>query len=636
MISDHLISTKKAHHRIWVYIGSRPLWFLLPFSLVYLSGNLFVPMLLLDEAQQADYVNRVAQGIFPYRDFLDIYGPLNWFPPAFFYQMFGQQWFGVRVYMLLLHLVILILVFRIVRRIGDTFWAVTAYLTCLAFLAAPLDKSFTPYAFMQIYPLCLGMIWYLAVVRRRLRHRYAFIAGTLSGIALFFKISSGLFLWLGGLMICFYHQGDLPAGASGRKPGEKIPPFARGVFAVKWMGILVYLAVFTAYLLPHYEKPYFFHLTLPTLAALGVVIYGEYRRFQLLSPGDYIRMERYRLAAWGMFFLGSISAAAGIFLLFMPSGMSLAMVRILPDILKESAYFMPFPPLFVVPDAPILAALTRGGWFVLAWIVTGLCGMIIVARYVTVNGIGGQSQSHDAVCGVRLETWGHMFLVGALTHYVIYPTPDTGHLIQSLVIWLFLLVTGVFFLEHFLGMSCRGKVRFRWCVAMILLVWCLPLIRMTLPRIVQGAAGMNGVPCLSCGDYLSAHGRMIDDGEYYLHLIDVADFIKDRLKPGDHVLTLSRDKQVNLYAGQPLYGGRDSFLFYLVPHERISRESYERLADPRTLKTLLVDPPRYIVNHDYNGGNVFRDTFPEIDTVLKTRYAKVFHREQIWIYERVD
>src|SRR6187455_1420547 len=51
------------------------------------------------------YIDDIANGRYPHRDFIDAYGPLNWPMPVLFYKLAGHQEWGVRIWLLLLKLV---------------------------------------------------------------------------------------------------------------------------------------------------------------------------------------------------------------------------------------------------------------------------------------------------------------------------------------------------------------------------------------------------------------------------------------------------------------------------------------------------------------------------------------------------
>jgi hypothetical protein len=636
MLTDPPNSTRIPVIRAIRFLHFYPLFYLLPMALCYLSGNLYAPMLLIDEAQQADYVSRVVSGSFPYRDFLDIYGPLNWFPPAFFYRLFGEAWFGVRLFMVLVILGILVFVYEIVRHAGSRFYAIWSFLLCLVFLGTPLNIHMTPYAFMQLYPLILGTIFFLSVRRKKQRAGSLMAAGLLSGAALFFKISSGLFLFLAGLLLCFCHQGDMPVYGACSHEGARKSIISRCVIGSKWMALSLYFLVFTSYIFPHYEKQYFFHLTLPTLLAFGLLAAMEQGRFSLLPNETYLEKEIYRIRHFALFLLAGLITAFLLYLLFLPSGISQAMIATLPDILKEAEYFMPFAPLFSMPDSPVLAILVKGGWFMLSWAGSLLFGVILFVFLINREAGGGGTNLFATRQAQDLMRWVGIFLVAALSHYVIYPTPDTGHLIQSLILWILVMGMGLFLLEDFLRFSGRKKSLYRAAVVLVSIGWCAPLVTAMIPAAKAAFPRAGEIAPLSEGEYVLEMLQSIDDQEYHRHLAEIAAFIKKRLHPEDEIFTLSGEKQINLYAGRPLYGGRDAFLVYLVSHDRLSRKSFDRLALPQTVENLKTHPPRFIVNHDYNGGQATRAVFPEIDRLLSSRYKKVFTRKQIIVYERID
>jgi len=256
-------------------IPAPSLVFLILPALFYLSQNLYTPVTSMDEAQQWDYLSRILHGKLPFRDFLDIYGPLNWIPPAVSYLLAGNQWFGVRLWMLLIQLLILGMVYRVVLLFGSRFHASSTFILGLIFVGFHTTQNYTPYAFMHGFPLTLGVLWILAG-KNRPKTGGLLLAGLLTGTAIYLKISSGLFLWLGGLFVLFFSQYREKSFPISEASSEKIPLL---LFMGKFILAAVYLAVFTSYILPHYERQYFWHLIWPLALGITIMLWMETKRY---------------------------------------------------------------------------------------------------------------------------------------------------------------------------------------------------------------------------------------------------------------------------------------------------------------------------------------------------------------------
>src|SRR5262245_17225035 len=60
-----------------------------------------------DEGLILQYIDDIAHGEWPFYDFIDAYGLLNWIFPVAFYEAFGETVWGVRMWMIALKLITL-------------------------------------------------------------------------------------------------------------------------------------------------------------------------------------------------------------------------------------------------------------------------------------------------------------------------------------------------------------------------------------------------------------------------------------------------------------------------------------------------------------------------------------------------
>src|ERR1041385_2966494 len=70
-----------------------------------------------DEGLILQYIDDIAHGEWPFYDFIDAYGLLNWIFPVTFYEAFGETVWGVRMWMIVLKLVTLLSAYVLVSRL---------------------------------------------------------------------------------------------------------------------------------------------------------------------------------------------------------------------------------------------------------------------------------------------------------------------------------------------------------------------------------------------------------------------------------------------------------------------------------------------------------------------------------------
>lgn len=185
-------------------------------SIFYLGQNIWMPISSSDEAQQADYLRAILHGQWPFRDFIDIYGPIHWFLPAWIFRLAGEQWWGVRLGMVGLQLMILFLSYRLVRRYFSEFQAGMVWILQTIILGMPWNLHYTPYAFMSVYVLTLLIMGVFlrqkSIFGASPDLKNSLIAGSLTGITLLIKFNAGLFLMTAGLVVCGFMGSPLFSG----------------------------------------------------------------------------------------------------------------------------------------------------------------------------------------------------------------------------------------------------------------------------------------------------------------------------------------------------------------------------------------------------------------------------------------
>src|ERR1041385_6755498 len=134
-----------------------------------------------DEGLILQYIDDIAHGEWPFYDFIDAYGLLNWIFPVAFYEAFGETVWGVRMWMIVLKLVTLFSAYFLVRRltpvrarrganapegtwVGGRFYAAWAARWFAVLLGFPWQSRKTAYAFNNVLPLVIGA-WYFVLCK---------------------------------------------------------------------------------------------------------------------------------------------------------------------------------------------------------------------------------------------------------------------------------------------------------------------------------------------------------------------------------------------------------------------------------------------------------------------------------------
>jgi|GEM_PF-2918869 len=599
-------------------LARQPLPLLLGLAAFYLYPTIYVPVATGDEAQQADYLRRIVAGQLPFRDFIDIYGPLNWLLPAKWYGWAGHRWIGVRWGMLGLQLLIAALAFQLTRRLGNRFYAVAVFAAITLFFGLPLALNRAPYAFMLISPLTFGVLLLLLPPTSAARTA---LAGGLTATAMLLKISSGLFLWLAGLWICFYLG----------KPGRiayVTPRWPTCGLWLRMLGAVGYLAIMTTFVMPHYGAAYFKQLTLPLTCALALTIYFEWRQARSLNSDEYAGFCRQRGRQWAMYGLSTLAAGGLILSVLWPSGITAAMFDKFPHLLTQISYHHDFWPFGKRPSSTLAAIVYQGGWPYLPLPAIALTAIWLAARWQR-GWASFRADWKTEFFSKRLQGSIALWMVAALGHYVIYPTPDLGHLIQDVTIWMALIAVLALHVEVSLAHSRRAIVIWRMCIIIGLICWLRPLYQ---PSDASLARHADLQQC----DTLSSRSSIDDTAVYRQCICELAQWIDQNLSSADDCWILSTDKLIHFYTNRPLYGGHNTFFFYLLSHQRLNRDTFIYMIGPRAWHALLINPPRIIINHDDHGGRYVKQVLPEVAAWIDQHYRSVLLCGQFIVYQRIS
>lgn len=144
-----------------------------------------------DEGFLAHSAQRVLNGELPHRDFYSLQGPLSSMFAAAWSAVAGLGFLKLRVLGVLLHAAMVLLAYRITRRIAGGAWALAAAL--IVVLAGPAYMHFAPLAVWQAMALSLASI---ALAMRSVRRRdsgLAFLSGLVAALAMLVRHDLGTY-----------------------------------------------------------------------------------------------------------------------------------------------------------------------------------------------------------------------------------------------------------------------------------------------------------------------------------------------------------------------------------------------------------------------------------------------------------
>ena len=210
------------------------------------------------------YIHQVANGERAYFDFVDAYGPLCWQLPAWFYEAFGERVWGVRVLLLLLKLASVFLTFQLVRHLAHPFHAALAALWVTLLLGMPWPSLQMPYSFHQTLPLML-LTMILLLVRPLPRAGWNLAAaGVATMLAVWLKVSTGLFLLAAGLLYSFCWTTAAPSS-----DGPGLARWQGSFRAAQGLGLAACALIFGAFMREHFDRFFLLYLAVPLALALG-------------------------------------------------------------------------------------------------------------------------------------------------------------------------------------------------------------------------------------------------------------------------------------------------------------------------------------------------------------------------------
>ena len=580
---------------------------------LYLARFVTMPPNHSDGGLLLDYIRLMGEGQWPYWDFIDAYGPLNWALPVLAYRASGGQVWAIASVVALHKLVSVVLCFELVRRLAGTLpaWIAGFWMTVL--LGAPWQMLQTPYAMHPVLALELA-VWLLLLAPPRVSGRLpgpssarVAVAGALTGLAFWIKVNSGAFLLLAGLFYCFYWVPGRARPESERAPAPRI--LALGA----WLGLLVYGGVFLAFVRRDLLSLFFPYLVLPLLLVLGVTALELWRapasRSQALD----------RLRAWAIFVGGAAGVILGFFLLYFGVEGGIAYVREIAPILAGLDYDAPFPPL---GKPGLYVGFTELYWPQLPWLATlGFLALCLARR--------AQRSAESR------RVWVGLFVLFTFQTFVIYSRADEAHLVQG--VWPAVPVVAALFgiLWNEWGRPLWGVVPAMGAVAV-----ALPLVVPPMGphhRMEPGQWNSSHLRHLAfhplSSPYIREFHPRLTNHDWDVAANQAARHIDRVTDDGAVILVTLRNELLHLNSNTRAFGGRHRFLFYLLNQGLISPETFEALIPQAVLRELVENPPPVIVNAYGPAPELFR-AIPEVARIFATEYERTGTYAHILVYER--
>lgn len=594
-----------------------------------------------DEGLILQYIDDIAHGEWPFYDFIDAYGLLNWIFPVTFYELFGETVWGVRMWMIVLKLVTLFAAYVLVSRLtavrartgadasetwvpGRFYAAMTALFTTVL-LGVPWQSLQTAYAFNNVVPLVIGAWYFILCAPLANAKRNVYAAGALTAAAIWTKLNTGMYLFAGGLFAYFFW---IPVRFSDAAPDES--PRARTLFRLARIGgALTYVAIFTSMLRPHMSLGFLSFLTVPLVLGVAWTLNAEFSR----KPDSF--SVRAHLEPWAHYLV--TGAGLSLVILFGYFGKWTGRYAAeLSGIFNDIDYTAPFPPL---GSQGTYIGLNEYYWPELSWVLS-----FVFVVWAALAGRMGPRAFGDEWPRRRAQV-GAMFVLVTLHSFVIYARADETHIYQTLVLIVIALFVVVAQLDAFLrafAKSPTAYVPFRTAIAGFGSFY---------------ASTIAVVPSFDCFDisrsdwhdpklvhlrYREEHSRYtrdfspnLSDHDWDRAEDEVDEYVKSISLPDEEVLLLTANRLFYFNSNTRPPGGRYHFYFYLVAVGLLDRKGFDALVPREVVEDILMRPPRVIVAA--YGHVPLAEQFPEFRKLMDTMYERTVTYRHIWVFElRID
>jgi hypothetical protein len=568
------------------------------------------------------YVDDISNGLLPHRDFIDAYGILNWPAVVTFYLMAGQKVWGIRLWMLVLKLIIVVVSFKVVRRLAGTFYAVMAALWMTLLYGMAWQSLQTAYGFNNVIPFVFGS-WYFLLSGPFSSRKNMVIAGLLTGVAVWTKVNAGLFILAGGLFHCFYWL-PVPEGETSRPAPRWLTVLLR---VGQYAGLFLYVAIFYGYVKQYFDVWYLAYLVGPLLLFVFMTAQRIGR-----EPLDQLP-TMHRITTWAIY--GGVTLGFVLGLLVIATGGFAGAARYIADqadILVYLDYMLPFSPLGV-PDE--FVGFNDNYWLQLPWLFT-----LVFIAWTQVGAAGRAQAAYGKDYEVEHSRGMGLFVLTTLYQFSMYSRADETHVFQAMVVIPPALFTLLSQIERMIvvlpGVASRA---YRWAVGTAAVLWGSTIAIVPGLSVFDLSTGERKHPKLEylrfrelVNPYVRDFSPDLSDHEWD-RVVDVAaEYIDERVPDGEPILVLDANRLIHVLSNTRPVGGRYHFYFYLLSTKLFKRPGFDKAVPAHILQDILDDPPRIAVGAIERVPPIAR-AFPEIRKMVTEKYRIVRRFRHILIYE---
>jgi hypothetical protein len=587
-------------------------------ALFYLGQQLTLSPGQIDEGLTLNFVRQVAEGKRVFWDFIDVYGPIHYWPPAFFYLAFGKQVLGVRIWILLVKLASVVAVFRLVSECAERFDAWLAALWTTVLLGLPWQALQNAYAFLHCVPFLVVVQYLLLCEPLATRRANAVLAGVLTAITLFIKVSTGAFLLAGGLIYSFcWSTRDTRVNAPASTTESGTPGWFRWASA----GLAVVCgAVFLLFVRKKIDPLFYLYFDVPLVLVLGMTLAHLRAEARRGSPSRH----RMRL---GLEYGGACAIAAlTFFLAYFGIAGGMRHVREQSILLSELKYEHALLPL---GKPGLYRGFTEYYWMQYPWLLTAAG-----ALWAAVVRKGRGLSTYGAAWPVLRARAAGLWVFATLGIFAAYAHGLEVHILSA-----FLATAPPFFvflseIREVAASTLVAKGRARWVrwskpvAALAAAAWLstlayLPRFDPFEPRAGRWTVSAHGGH--SPGQNRLEHLTFLEtnrvgmrdlssqatDTEIDQAANDAAMFLDEITADGEDVFMISKNEIVTFHSFTMTPWERYRALFCYVRSGLIDRRTFDRLVPKEFIADLLRNPPRIAVV-DLGDRAWLLDAFPEI------------------------
>lgn len=609
----------------------------------YLALPMFLSPGHVDEGMTLDLVRQVAEGKRVFFDFIDVYGPIHYWPPALFYLMAGKHVWGVRVWVLLVKLAAVAMTYRLVVAVAERFEAWLAALWMTVLLGMPWQALQVAYAFLHCVPFVLAVQYVLVCEPFRSRRIDAAVAGCLTATVIFIKVSTGAFLLAGGILYCFCwsRPGRTDASASLSRP-VRVGWAAR----LPWVAPVLAVgcgAVFLRFVWHKVDPLFYVYLDLPLVLAVSATL------VHLRSEARESREAAARRVPFGLSYVGATAFASALFFLsyFGVEG-GVRHVREQTILLSRMTYEHPVPP---IGEPGLYRGFTEYYWMQYPWLLTLL---FCVWGLVTGRGRGAAAfgARWKSLSGQAAGLW----IFSTLGMFAMYSYGTEVHVLGAF------LPTGASFFV-LLSQIRRTAVSTWGSLAGALPGWLEPVLAGIVvawlatvafrPRLHAFAARTGSWSLSPNGGHSPADNRLAHLGFLETNRPGMRD-LSDRMTDTDldraanaasmlvdeltedeeEILTISKNELVPFHSFTRPVWGRYRLPVYQLRERVLDRATFDLLAPPGLLQGILQNPPRVALVDEGELPRVL-EVFPELSR-LGRRYRPVATFPTLVVLVRTD